>query len=217
MSDPEAGTGSERRENGEELLTTGAIARYCEVSTNAVKKWIRRSDLPAFRTPGGHFRVSREAFRRFLQRHGMPISEGFFAPRAPRVLIADDEPIVRELVRELVLSATLDPVVVETAEDGYDALLKVGDFKPDLLILDLKMPRMDGFEACRSIRSNPHTAHIRIVAMTGFSGAGNRERILAAGAHSCFDKPLPLAPFLETVRALLLPEPQAANLLLSVP
>jgi excisionase family DNA binding protein len=188
---------------GEDLLTTGAIARYCEVSTNAVKKWIRQSDLPAFRTPGGHFRVTREAFRSFLQRHGMPVSSAFFAPRAPRVLIADDEPIVRELVRELVLSATPEPVVVETAEDGYDALLKVGDFKPDLLILDLKMPRMDGFEACRSIRGNPNTSHIRIVAMTGFSGAGNRERILAAGAHTCFDKPLPIGPFQDTVRAIL--------------
>jgi len=193
---------------GEDLLTTGAIARYCEVSTNAVKKWIRQSDLPAFRTPGGHFRVSRAAFRSFLERHGMPVSAAFFAPRAPRVLIADDEPIVRELVRELVLSATPEPILVETAEDGYDALLKVGDFKPDLLILDLKMPRMDGFEACRSIRSNPHTAHIRIVAMTGFAGAGNRERILAAGAHTCFDKPLPMPQFLETVRALLFPDPR---------
>jgi excisionase family DNA binding protein len=204
---PNAKIGGEPAPAGEDLLTTGAIARYCEVSTNAVKKWIRQSDLPAFRTPGGHFRVSREAFRSFLERHGMPIAADFFASRAPRVLIADDEPVVRDLVRELVLSATADPVVVETAEDGYDALLKVGDFKPDLLILDLKMPRMDGFEACRSIRSNPHTAHIRIVAMTGFAGGGNRERILAAGAHTCFDKPLPIGPFMETVRALLRSQP----------
>jgi len=206
VPDVEIGPGPDDGE--EDLLTTGAIARYCEVSTNAVKKWIRRSDLPAFRTPGGHFRITREAFRCFLLRHGMPISVGFFAPRVPRVLIADDEPVVRELVRELVLSATPDPVIVETAEDGYDALLKVGDFKPDLLILDLKMPRMDGFEACRSIRSNPHTAHIQIVAMTGFAGAGNRERILAAGAHTCFDKLLPIGQFLDTVRALLTPHPK---------
>ena len=210
MTVPDAEIGKKSTEAGEDLLTTGAIARYCEVSTNAVKKWIRRSDLPAFRTPGGHFRISREAFRSFLERHGMPISSAFFSPRAARVLIADDEPIVRELVRELVLSSTPDRVEVETAEDGYDALLKVGDFKPDLLILDLKMPRMDGFEACRSIRSNPHTAHIRIVAMTGFAGAGNRERILAAGAHTCFDKTLPIGPFQDLVRLLLASDQQPA-------
>lgn len=197
------GNGVRADASAPDLLTTGEVARYCSVSTNAVKKWIRHGDLPAFQTPGGHFRVTREEFRRFLVRHEMPVATDFFPARAPRVLIADDEPVVRELVRELVLSAHEDPVEVETAEDGYDALLKVGDFKPDLLILDLKMPRMDGFEACRSIRSNPQTSHIRIVAMTAFAGGGNRERILAAGAQTCFDKPLPVGEFLDTVREIL--------------
>jgi excisionase family DNA binding protein len=186
-----------------DLLTTGDIARYCSVSTNAVKKWIRQSDLDAFQTPGGHFRVTRENFRGFLVRHGMPIVADFFEERVKRVLIADDEPVVRELVRELVRSLSTDTVEVQTATDGYDALLKVGSFQPDLLILDLKMPRVDGFEACRSIRANPDMAHVRIVAMSGFGGSGNRERILEAGAERCFDKPLPVAEFQDTIRLLL--------------
>ena len=194
---------TKKRPETADLLTTGDVARYCSVSTNAVKKWIRKGDLAAFQTPGGHFRVDREEFRRFLLRHGMPVSGDFFPSRPRRVLIADDEAVVRDLVRELVLSATDDTVEVESASDGYDALLKVGSFQPDLLILDLKMPRMDGFEACRSIRSNPDLAHIRIVAMSGFAGNGNRERILDAGALQCFDKPLHVAEFQETIRRLL--------------
>lgn len=195
------------RTNGEnELLTTGIVARYCEVSTNAVKKWIRQGDLPAFQTPGGHFRVTREEFRNFLVRHGMPLHQEFFPDRRPRVLIADDEPVVRDLVRELVLSATGGQVDVETAEDGYDALVKVGDFKPDLLIMDLKMPRMDGFEACRTIRSNSQLSHVRILAMSAYAGDGNRERILKAGALRCFDKPLPVDEFQDTVRQILTPQ-----------
>lgn len=195
------------RTNGEnELLTTGIVARYCEVSTNAVKKWIRQGDLPAFQTPGGHFRVTREEFRNFLVRHGMPVHQEFFPNRRPRVLIADDEPVVRDLVRELVLSATGGHVDVETAEDGYDALVKVGDFKPDLLIMDLKMPRMDGFEACRTIRSNSQLSHVRILAMSAYAGDGNRERILKAGALRCFDKPLPVDEFQDTVRQILTPQ-----------
>ncbi len=195
--------GSEKESNGNELLTTGTVARYCEVSTNAVKKWIRQGDLAAFQTPGGHFRVTRENFRRFLVHHGMPLDEDFFPNRRPRVLIADDEPVVRELVRELVVTATDGNVDVETAQDGYDALLKVGDFKPDLLIMDLKMPRMDGFEACRTIRANSQMSHVRIVAMSAYAGDGNRERILKAGAMRCFDKPLPVGEFQETVRKIL--------------
>jgi len=195
------------RTNGEnELLTTGTVARYCEVSTNAVKKWIRQGDLTAFQTPGGHFRVTREDFRKFLVRHGMPLDQEFFPDRRPRVLIADDEPVVRDLVRELVVSATEGQVDVETADDGYDALVKVGDFKPDLLIMDLKMPRMDGFEACRTIRSNSHMSHVRILAMSAYAGDGNRERILKAGALRCFDKPLPVDEFQDTVRKILDPE-----------
>ena len=188
---------------GVDLLTTGDVARYCSVSTNAVKKWIRQGDLPAFQTPGGHFRVTREEFHKFLVRHGMPVSEDFFPRKTPRILIADDEEVVRDLVRDLVSAAFPRPVEVEIAEDGYDALLKVGDFKPDLLILDLKMPRMDGFEACRRIRSNPQMSHVRIVAISGYAGEGNRKRILEAGALHCFDKPLPVEEFQETVRQLL--------------
>lgn len=195
------------KSNGEnELLTTGTVARYCEVSTNAVKKWIRQGDLTAFQTPGGHFRVTREEFRKFLVRHEMPLDPDFFPNRPPRVLIADDEPVVRELVRELVVSATDGRVDVETADDGYDALVKVGDFKPDLLIMDLKMPRMDGFEACRTIRANRNMSHVRILAMSAYAGDGNRERILKAGALQCFDKPLPVDEFQAAVRKILAPQ-----------
>ena len=188
---------------GSDLLTTGDIARYCSVSTNAVKKWIRQSDLDAFQTPGGHFRVTRREFRRFLAHHGMPISPDFFEERVKRVLIADDEPVVRELVQELVRTSTTGTVEIQTATDGYDALLKVGSFQPDLLILDLKMPRVDGFEACKSIRANPDMGHVRILAMSAFGGNGNRERILQAGAERCFDKPLPVTEFQDAVRLLL--------------
>jgi excisionase family DNA binding protein len=201
--------GEGKAAGGNELLTTGAVARYCEVSTNAVKKWIRQGELNAFQTPGGHFRVTREDFRRFLVRHGMPLDEEFFPHRQPRVLIADDEPVVRDLVRELVLSATGGRVEVETAQDGYDALLKVGSFKPDLLVMDLKMPRMDGFEACRTIRANAQMGHVRILAMSAYAGDGNRERILKAGALRCFDKPLPVEEFQATIRKILLPEDEA--------
>jgi excisionase family DNA binding protein len=185
-----------------DLLTTGDVARYCAVSTNAVKKWIRHGDLPGFQTPGGHFRVHREEFRRFLLRHGMPVEPGFFPVRRWRVLIADDEPAVREIVAEVVRSAC-DQVEIDQAADGYEALLKVGSSQPDLLILDLRMPRVDGFEACRSIRANASMAHIRIIAMSAFAGNGNRERILEAGAVRCFDKPLPVAEFQKAIREVL--------------
>ena len=63
-------------------LTTGDIANYCHVSSVAVLKWIKAGKLKAYRTPGGHHRISLEEFRAFLEKYRMPIHEEFFHPRA---------------------------------------------------------------------------------------------------------------------------------------
>ncbi len=119
--------------NQSKLLTTGEVARYCDVSTNAVKKWIRNGRLKAFRTPGGHFRVDSEDFREFLLLHKMPVYAEFFEKKGRRILLVDDDSQVREMLTEVLRAMDMD-LVVEQAEDGYDALLKAGHSKPDLLV-----------------------------------------------------------------------------------
>ena len=71
--------------------------------------------------------------------------------------------------------------------DGYDALIKVGTFRPSLLILDVVMPKLDGLEVCRRLRAGPETRDIRILAVTGH--AGMAEQVVAAGADACILKP----------------------------
>lgn len=188
--------------NQSKLLTTGEVARYCDVSTNAVKKWIRNGRLKAFRTPGGHFRVDSEDFRDFLVRHQMPVYAEFFEKGSRRVLLVDDDSSVREMLAE-VLRAMDFELDVEQAEDGYEALLKAGHSKPDLLVLDLKMPRMDGFEACRRIRSNPSTASTKILAISGFMDSTAQEEIVRCGASDYMKKPLNIEEFRNKITRLL--------------
>jgi two-component system response regulator VicR len=184
------------------LLTTGEIARYCDVSTNAVKKWIRSSRLKAFRTPGGHFRVDSRDFKEFLVQHQMPVYDSFFELEPKRVLIVDDEQEVRQALNEVIqeIEGSLE---VDMAEDGYEALLKVGDRKPDLLILDLRMPRMDGYEACRRIKSNPETSSTRILAISGFIDNGAEQEILQCGATDWMRKPVQIEEFKKKIEKLL--------------
>ena len=122
------------------FLTTGAAARHCQVSPAALKRWIRAGRLSGFQTVGGHARIPLEEFQRFLHEHRMPpYSEPALEPIA--VLVVDDEPEVVDFLAAL-LAEHPRGFKVETATDGYEALIKVGAFKPALLILDVRMPRL---------------------------------------------------------------------------
>ncbi len=200
MSDVPKETG--HNQESSRLLTTGEIARYCDVSTNAVKKWIRSNRLKAFRTPGGHFRVDSRDFKEFLIQHQMPVYDSFFELEPKKILIVDDEKEVRQALAD-VLEGIESTFVVDMAEDGYEALLKVGDLKPDLLILDLRMPRMDGYEACRRIKSNPETSGTRILAISGFIENGAEGEILECGATDWMRKPVQIEEFKKKIERLL--------------
>ncbi|NIM00434.1 MAG: response regulator [Acidobacteria bacterium] len=174
------------------FFTTTEVARYCEVSNDGVLKWIKSGKLRAFSTPGGHYRVSAEDFREFLKLYAFPIQESFFgtetsAARTRRVLVVDDEPDQREILVRLL--SKIDPDwVVDQAADGYEAGIKIGMNRPDLVVLDIMMPKVDGLSLCRTIRSNQETRSIRILAITG--EPGKKALALEAGADVCLIKPV---------------------------
>jgi len=170
------------------LITVGQAARHCQVSLPGFKRWIRAGRLAAFRTPGGHYRIQVREFQRFLKQYGMP---NYYSAGAAeiRILVVDDETEIVDLLMDFLVG---DPrrFKLETATDGYEALIKVGAFKPSLLILDVVMPRLDGVEVCRRLKANPETRTIKILGITGYPGA--IPGLLEAGADACLAKPLDL-------------------------
>lgn len=182
-------------------LTTGQAARHCQVSIPALKGWIRDGRLAAFKTPGGHSRIELGEFQRFLQKHGMPAYP--VSSSASRILIVDDEPLIVNLFVDLLAR---DPrgFNLETATNGYEALIKVGAFKPSLLILDVIMPQLDGVEVCRRLKKDPETRAIKILGITGYPDS--IPELIEAGADACLTKPLNLRKMqLELERLLSLP------------
>ena len=168
-------------------LTTGQAASHCQVSTPTLKTWIREGRLRAFKTPGGHARIAVGEFQRFLKRHQMPT---YPIPPAPAgVLVVDDEPQVVDMLVEF-LTHHPRGFKIETASDGYEALIKLGSLRPALLILDVMMPKLDGIEVFRHLKSNPETQAIRILGVTGYPAAA--PGLLAAGADAVLTKPLAL-------------------------
>ena len=168
------------------VLTTGDIANHCHVSQETVANWIRRGRLKAYATPGRHRRVQLVDFRRFLSEHGMPpVDED--RPQNRRVLVVDDDPsITRMIVDFLDKEGGFD---LATAEDGFGAGVQTAIFHPDLMILDLMMPNLDGFAVCERIKSSPETKRVSVLVMTGYSNDENVSRALRSGADYCLAKP----------------------------
>ena len=187
---------------GDAPLSTGEVARYCGVSPGAVWKWVKKGRLKAYRTPGGEYRIERGAFKAFLRENDLPVDPSFFARPVKRVLIIDDEPTIVEVVVRAVQQLE-ESIEGATAADGFEASLQIATFKPDVLILDLMMPHIDGFEVCRSVRRNPSTAHIKILIITAFGIHENIERALALGADDFVHKPLNIPALLDKVEQLL--------------
>jgi excisionase family DNA binding protein len=172
------------------VFSTFEAARICQVSPLSIINWVNAGRIPAFRTPGGHRRIRREDLVRFMRESGMPIPEELEADSArPRVLIVDDEPQICQMLAEY-LSSLPDPYEVMTAADGFEAGRLVSSFRPDVVLLDLRMPGLDGFQVCRTIKSDARTARTVVIAMTGYYAPETEARILECGAARCVPKPV---------------------------
>jgi DNA-binding response OmpR family regulator len=117
-----------------------------------------------------------------------------------RILIADDNPQGVEL-----LEAYLDELGadIKTAADGEATLKQVQDWKPDLLLLDVMMPRMSGFEVCKRLRGNPATRKLGILMVTALDQTADVERAVEAGTDDFLTKPVNKNELLRRVKALL--------------
>lgn len=182
------------------FLTTREAAERLGVTVNALKAWIREERLPALRTPGGHHRISESDLTEF-QKRLLDSSRPASASR-PRILVVDDDDALLATLRDT-LREIIPDSVVQTATDGYEALVQVGAFRPDVLVLDIRMPRLDGFEVCRRLKRRRDTGLIRILAVTAHSEGEVRNRILEAGADDFLEKPFAIERFRSRVMTLL--------------
>lgn len=170
------------------------------VSPITVRQWAQRGLIQAEVTVGGHRRFRQDEVERFARSHGL--NKERMQTRPFRLLVIEDDPFYREFLVES-LRGLLQSGEVASASDGFEAGRKVTEFRPDAMILDLKMPGLDGFEVCRRLKAEPATKHIRVVAVTGFTSEENVKGILAVGAEACLFKPVDID---QLAKALRIPE-----------
>ena len=125
------------------------------------------------------------------------------------VLIADDDP---NILRALTFLMQRAGHVVRTASDGAQTLAAVAQMPPDVLLLDLMMPRGNGYEVCRALRALPDYNDVRIIMLTARGGSGDESRGMDAGADAYVTKPFAIGDVIDCVAAVLAqPRPAARS------
>lgn len=178
----------------EKFYSTTQAAKICQVTPGTIIYWIKQNKLTAILTVGGHRRIAGSELLRLVKKIRLPIPKELSSLECqahPRILIVDDEPEIRRMIRA-VLKGHFPEIQVEEAEDGLVAGWKTTTFRPDLILLDLMMPGLDGFRFCELVRTTDDLKHVRIIAMSGVQGFGFEEKISKIGAHDFLAKPFPI-------------------------
>jgi excisionase family DNA binding protein len=192
------------------------VARLLGVSAPTVVNWVNSGILPAHRTPGGHRRIAVDDLRTFAQQHHYPLPPALGGsgttrraspqpapaptpPAAVRVLVVDDQRDFCSLVRDYLTFR--GGYEVEIADSGFAAGFAVARFRPDVIVMDILMPDMDGFEVLRMLQADAGTRSIPVVACTAYWDPRVEERVKREAFVAYVEKPAGLDRLAEVIGA----------------
>jgi excisionase family DNA binding protein len=175
------------------------------ISLRTAQLWVESGQLEAWKTEGGHRRISRVSVQRLLNGE-LPVSLVATPARQAlgrlKVLIVEDDNILLKLYKAMLASWSL-PIEIITAGNGIEGLILIGRDAPDLMITDLSMPGMDGFQLIRSLASSTLRAGMEIVVVTGLDAADIESRGGLPSDVRTFTKPVPFDQLRTIVTSLL--------------
>ena len=190
------------------VFTTGEAAKICKVSQQTIIRCFDNGQLKGgFRVPGSKFRrIPREALFLFMRDNGIPTDALETGKR--KVLVVDDDP---DLV-ELIVSVLEDDGRFETrvANNGFEAGMMVKEYKPDLIVLDVMLPDINGKEVCVRVRSDNSLTRVKIICISGMVERDKIRELKEAGANDFLQKPFETDVLIDRMCRLLEVESIAA-------
>lgn len=184
------------------FYSTKTAAEMLGVSLRTVQLWVENGRLPAWKTDGGHRRIPADAVDRMVaDQRNQAAAPTATAARPFRVLLVEDDEHLLQIYR-MALETLSPPVEILDATNGYDGLLLIGSNKPDLVVLDLIMPGIDGFRLCRTIDAQQEFAATRIVVVTSLDKHAIADRGGIPAHIRVFSKPIPMSVLQSLVMTL---------------
>ncbi|MDF1536391.1 MAG: response regulator [bacterium] len=176
--------------------TPNDVGALLGVHHNTIKNWIKSKNVVAFQTVGGHYRVPRREVVRLIKNRGLSVPEELQGPMGLVYVVDDDE-----LIRRAMDDALSVDYEVYTFNNGFEALMQIGRLKPDLLVLDIYMPGIDGFAMVRKLRQDDKLANLRVIGMSG--KVVSQEDARKAGFDEFYEKKQGLKIIVDAVKGYL--------------
>lgn len=191
-------------------FTSYEIAKLLQVSRQAVNQWIDKKYMDSHRTPGGHRRVHISSLIQFLNQREIPVPgslqsqyEAWQAEQiAARIVVIDDNQDFMMLL-EQAITQKIGRCEVLKFTNGIDALVEIGSKSPDLVILDLRMPQIDGEEVCRRLNANEQTKEIPIILSTAYELSDGIDPYNDLGVQGYHSKSSPISEIIDKATDLL--------------
>jgi len=182
------------------VFTTGEAAKICKVSQQTVIRCFDSGQLKGFRVPGSRFRrIPREHLFAFMRENGIPTDALESGKR--KILVVDDDVELVELITDV-----LDRdgrFEVRSVNNGFDAGMMVKDYKPDLIVLDVMLPDINGKEVCQRVRSDKTMDSVQIICISGMVEEDKVDGLKQAGANDFMRKPFEVDRLIERICQLL--------------
>ena len=182
------------------VFTTGEAAKVCKVSQQTIIRCFDNGQLKGFRVPGSRFRrIPREALYKFMKDNGIPTDALESGKR--KVLLVDDDAELVELINKVLEED--GRFEVRIASNGFDAGMMVKEYRPDLIVLDVMLPDINGKEVCHRVRADPTLEDVRILCISGMVEDDKIQELRLAGADFFLHKPFEVEKMIDRMCELL--------------
>jgi excisionase family DNA binding protein len=194
--------------NMKTVYTTGEAARICKVSQQTIIRCFDSGQLKGFRVPGSKFRrIPRDILYKFMKENGIP-TDALESGKRKALVVDDDEELV-DLIRDHLESD--GRFEVRVASNGFDAGMMVKEYHPDVVVLDVMLPDINGKEVCQRIRSDASLSDVRIVCISGMVEEDKIADLLSSGANEFLQKPFEVEQLVDLMCKQLDVEPIEAR------
>ncbi len=177
-----------------QVYTTGEAAKICKVSQQTIIRCFDNGQLKGFRVPGSRFRrIPRDMLYKFMKDNGIPTDALESGKR--KVLLVDDDPDLVEMMSKVLEDD--GRFEVRIAGNGFDAGMMVKEYRPDLIVLDVMLPDINGKEVCQRVRADPTLEGVRIICISGMVEDDKIQELRDAGADDFMHKPFEIEELIE--------------------